>query len=145
MESDKEADEELEEIRKKKLDQMMNKQKNPMKSEPPKSGAGENLVQMNETNFWEVIRKNGRVLVDCYADWCGPCKMIEPIFHKLAEIHSEVVFGRINVDLAPTITAQFQIRGIPLLLFFKQGQLIHQLLGAQSYDTINAHIQRYLN
>jgi len=101
-------------------------------------------VLLDEANFWGIVQKTARVLIDCYADWCGPCKMVEPIFEQLAVVHRDILFGRINVDNAPNISSKFQIKGIPLMLFFKNGQLVNKLLGAQSYETIEAQIKRFL-
>ena len=93
MESDKEKDEELAEIRKKKLKKIYNKLRTPTKTETTEPKPGKNLIQLNASNFWEVVRKDVRVLVDCYADWCGPCKMLEPIFTQLAKNHTDMIFG----------------------------------------------------
>ncbi len=142
MERDKKADEELKRIRKKKLNQMMNESKNHTDTKRSKLKPGENLIQLNATNFWDVIKQNEKVIVDFYADWCGPCKMIEPIFTQLAKKYIHIVFGRLNVDYAPKIAAHFQIHAIPLLLFFRQAQLQNKLLGLQSSDTIEASIQK---
>ena len=144
MGHENEIDEELEKIRRKKLEKLM---KGSEQGAKPKLNidTGGRPVILNESNFWEVLQKNMRVLVDCYADWCGPCKMLEPIFEQLAGIHQNILFGRINVDFAPKISNQFQIRSIPLMLFFKNGQVVNTLLGAQSYETIETHIKRFLS
>ncbi len=144
MENDKEIDEELEKIRRNKIKKMMDKPKKTGEPESPILKPGENLIQLNASNFWEVIRKNERVLVDCYADWCGPCKMLEPIFTQLAKNHLDIVFGRLNIDYTPKIAAQFQIHAIPLVLFFKRGQLLNRLLGVQPYNIIEASIQKFM-
>ena len=144
MEHTDENDKELEEIRKKKLERMM---KGPDQGVMQKSEivSGGKPVLLSEANFWERVQKTDRALIDCFADWCSPCKMLEPIFEQLARIHQDVLFGRINVDYAPKISSQFQIKGIPLMLFFRKGQLVNKLLGAQSYETIEANIQRFLS
>ena len=138
-----EKDEELEKIRRDKLKKMMT---NPPKSESPKptSGSGGDVVLLNASDFWDKIKANEKALIDCYADWCGPCKMIEPIFAQLAQAHKDIFFGRINVDFAHTIASTFQIQAIPLILFFKQGNLVNRLLGANPYNVIEDHIQKHL-
>jgi len=144
MEPENEIDEDLEKIRKKKLENLMKESEQEMKPKLNINTVGKPVI-LNELNFWEVVQKNARTLIDCYADWCGPCKMLEPIFEKLAVIHQNILFGRINVDFAPKISKQFQIRSIPLMLFFKNAHLVDTLLGAQSYETIEAHIKRFLS
>lgn len=141
MESEKESDKELEEIRKKKMEKIIKRSE----IKKPDLISGGKPITLNETNFWEMIQKKPKVLIDCFADWCGPCKMLEPIFEQLATVHRDILIGRINVDYAPKISRQFQIKGIPLILFFKKGQFVNKLLGAQSYETIEAYIQRFLS
>jgi len=144
MEHADENDKELEEIRKKKLERMMKGSDQGAKQKSEIISRGKPVL-LNEANFWEIVQKTARVLIDCFADWCGPCKRLEPIFEQLAGVHRDILFGRINVDNAPKISSQFQIKGIPLMLFFKTGQLVNKLLGAQSYETIEAQIKRFLS
>ena len=143
MEHTDENDKELEEIRRKKLECLKKGSDQGVKQKSGIKGEGKPVI-LNEVNFWGTLQRTARVLIDCYADWCGPCKMLEPIFEQLAGEHRDILFGRINVDNAPKISSQFQIKGIPLMLFFKNGQLVNKLLGAQSHETIEAHIQRFL-
>ena len=143
--NDPDKDEELEKIRKKKFKNLANNLRTP----PQKTDNTVNLttgkvILLNGINFWEKIRENTKVLVDCYADWCFPCKRLEPIFAQLAQTYRNILFCRINIDHAPTITNTFQIRSIPLILFFRQGELVHKLVGALPYNTIQSHIQKHL-
>lgn len=138
-------DVELLEIRKKKLESIYDKLKSPTKTEESNLNRKPNLLQLNASTFQDFIRNNQRVAIDCYADWCGPCKMIEPLFTKLANTHQNVMFGRLNIDDAPMIATQFQIHAIPLILFFKQGQLVNKLLGLQSYDVLQSYIHKLLH
>ncbi|MHA1265396.1 MAG: thioredoxin family protein [Candidatus Helarchaeota archaeon] len=144
MDEKDEMDEELEKIRQRKLKQMMQTQKKAGEPRVEEPKPGSNLIQLNASNFWDIIRKSDKAIVDCYADWCAPCKMLEPIFTRLAYKYSDITFGRINVDYAQNIAAAFQIRSIPLLLFFRRGQLVNKLLGLQSLNTIEAYIRRLL-
>lgn len=144
MESEKKTDEELVKIRKKKLKKMYNNLKKPIKTEIIEPKPGKNLIQLNTSNFWDVIKKNERVIVDFYADWCGPCKMLEPIFTQLAKNYRNIIFGRLNTDYETKITIQFQIQAIPLIIFFKQGQVLNKLLGMQTYNTLESHIQKFM-
>jgi len=80
----------------------------------------------------EVLKKEGIVVVDFYADWCGPCKMMAPILDELAEKKPEISIRKIDVDHNPASATKYSIRGIPTLLFFKDGKIIHTKVGGQS-------------
>ncbi len=82
----------------------------------------------DKTEFDEKI-KGGKVLVDFFAEWCGPCKMLMPLVEKLAEEHPEIVVIKVNVDDAPAIAATYQVFSIPTLLFFENGELKNKQVG----------------
>ena len=99
-------------------------------------------VELNASNFADTI-KEGVVLVDFWAPWCGPCRMIAPVIEELAaDFEGKAVVGKVNTDEAPEVAGQFGIRSIPTVLFFKDGELVDQMIGAapkQAYaDKLNA-------
>jgi thioredoxin 1 len=89
-------------------------------------------VVLTEDNFKsEVVESSKPVLVDFWADWCGPCRVIAPSLEELAETYQgKVTIGKLNVDEQPNLAAQFGIRSIPTLLFFQNGKVVDQVVGA---------------
>ena len=78
----------------------------------------------------EVIKAPGKVLVDFWAEWCGPCRMIGPVLEDLAGDHPEVKFVKLNVDEAPAVAQQFAVMNIPTILAFEGGELKQRIVGA---------------
>jgi len=88
-------------------------------------------VEINDNNFEEIIDTEKPVLVDFWAEWCGPCKMIGPIVEELAnEYDGKAVIGKVDVDANPNVSAKFGIRSIPTLLVFKNGEVVDKQIGA---------------
>ena len=86
----------------------------------------------------EVLEAKGTVLIDFWASWCGPCKMIGPIIDQIADERSDIKVGKINVDEQPELAAQFKVMSIPTLLVFKDGQVVNQSMGAKPKAAILA-------
>ena len=88
------------------------------------------LLKLNRENFQsEVLNHNGVTLVDFYADWCGPCKMIAPVIEEIAEERQDVAVGKLNVDADPELAAKYGVMSIPTLIVFKNGQEISRVSG----------------
>ena len=100
------------------------------------------VIEIKEEEFDEKIRnsKTGKVLVDCYAVWCGPCKMLSPIIDELAENIDTCDFYKINVEGASGIAEKYGIMSIPTLLLFKNNQLVNQSVGFISKDELEEFI-----
>ena len=98
----------------------------------------ENLIEFTDDNFdTEVLKSNLPVLVDFWAEWCGPCKMLTPTINEVAdEFLGRAVIGKLNVDENPSIASDYGIRSIPSLLFFKGGKVQSQIMGAVSKSDI---------
>lgn len=103
-------------------------------------------LQITESNFEaEVLQSPIPVLVDFWATWCGPCKMISPIVDQIAtEMAGSAKVGKVNVDDNAALANRYNIRSIPTLLFFKNGELADTIVGATSKDNIVAHLKACL-
>jgi thioredoxin 1 len=107
---------------------------------------GENIVVLSEANFDQEVKKpDGPLLVDFWAAWCAPCRLIAPHLEALAqEYQGKARVGKVNVDENGALAGRFQIRSIPTLLVFKDGQVVDQLIGAAPKDSIQALLDRHL-
>ena len=97
------------------------------------------VIKINKENFAsEVSNSNKPVLLDFYADWCGPCRMVGPIVSEIANDRNDVKVGKINVDEQPELAAQFQVMSIPMLAVIKNGKIENQVVGYRSKEQIEA-------
>jgi thioredoxin 1 len=131
-------DEELEAIRRKKMEEL-------------KSGAGKGAqwpsepVVVTDVDFDAFVAKYPLVVIDCWAPWCGPCRMVTPIVDALAkEMSGKVAFGKLNTDENPTIPNKFNISAIPTLLVFKGGKLVDRIIGAMPKEQLGTKIKKHL-
>ena len=106
--------------------------------------ADPNIVTLTETNFTEeVLQSATPVLVDFWAEWCGPCKMIAPILDEIAsEYDGKVKIGKVNIDDQQSLATQHGIRAIPTLLLFKNGEVAEQIVGLRSKRDLKANLDR---
>ena len=135
-------DKELEEIKKKKIEQL--------KKQYMFGGAkmNENMpdtpIKVTDADFDETVKKYDTVVVDCWAPWCGPCRMVAPVINELSkEMQGKIVFGKLNVDENQITSMKYQIMSIPTLLIFKNGNLVDALIGAYPKEILKKRLERY--
>lgn len=99
------------------------------------------VVYVTKENFNDVLKSEKTVLLDFYADWCGPCKMVSPIIDEIAEENPQYFIGKINVDNEPELANEFGVMSIPTLVVMKNGQVVNQAMGARPKQNILAMLE----
>ena len=133
------SDDELERIKKKQLDDLLkHQQEQHAIQETP-------VMELNSSNFGEALLKNKLLLVDFWAEWCGPCKSMHPIFSRMAKKYDHVRFARVNVDNSQDIAAKFNVQSIPTFIMFKNGENAQQMVGAVGEPGIHMICKKFLS
>lgn len=102
-------------------------------------------LEITDANFDQLITEGKPVVVDFWAEWCGPCRMVGPIVETLAEQYDgKVIIGKLNVDDNPDVCEKYGIRNIPTILFFKNGEIVDKQVGAVQKDVLIAKVEGLL-
>tara|TARA_B100001750_G_C15381077_1_gene532474 strand:+ start:291 stop:611 length:321 start_codon:yes stop_codon:yes gene_type:complete len=102
-------------------------------------------LEISDSNFNEIVTKNSVVLIDFWAEWCGPCRMIAPMIEELAnEYNGKALVGKLDVDNNQESSIKFGVRSIPTLLVFKNGELVDRHVGAVPKDTLSKSLDSNL-
>ncbi len=136
-------DEELERINRKKLEELIQRKGQLDALATPSSSAGP--VVLTDSTFDAEVSRHPVMVVDFWAPWCGPCRMVGPVIEQLAgEYAGRVAFGKLNVDENPKVAGAFGIQSIPTILVFKDGQPVDGLMGAVPKSYIESKFEPYL-
>jgi len=102
-------------------------------------------IVVTDASINSIMKRYPLLVVDCWADWCAPCRMIAPVIDELARDYlGKAVFGKLNVDENPRTAARFAVTGIPTLLLIKDGVLVDRIVGAVPREQIEAKLRKYL-
>ena len=136
------TDEELERIKQKKLRELLEARVTSSNSSQPFHNTP---IIVTDATFQQTIQQHPLVVVDCWAIWCAPCRMIAPVIESLAQDYAgKIVFAKLDVDQNPQVSHHYQIQSIPTLLIFKHGRLIDRLVGALPRQLLEPRIIRHL-
>lgn len=129
-------DPELEKIKQKKLAEMIQQQQESIAQSQVQ------VLDLNSSNF-DAVTSQGLVLVDFWAEWCGPCKMMHPIFDRMAKKYRHIKFARVNVDQNQNISMKFGVQAIPTFIMFKDGKQVERMMGAVGEPGIHMIAKKY--
>ncbi len=135
---------EIEQIRKRKLDDLLLTSAQSTSVKQSTAGKGEVTV-LSDASFDKFIAVHDVAMVDFWAPWCGPCRMVSPSVEQLAKEYSgRIAFGKVNVDDNPSTSSRFSIMGIPTLLIFKKGKPVDSIVGALPKSAIAQRLNRFV-
>lgn len=129
-------DEEIEKIKQRKLREMMDAQRSAGRPNAE-------VLELDVKSFDDTVRE-GLVLVDFWAEWCGPCRAMHPVFERLAKKYLGIKFARVNVDQSQEIAQRFQVQAIPTFIMFKNGSIADRMTGAVGEPGIHMIAKKYL-
>ena len=128
-------DPEIERIKQRRLEELLKQQNQ------PKVEAG--IADLNGQNFDQVVSAENPTLVDFWAEWCGPCQTMHPVFESLSKKYPGIKFARVNVDQNQNIAMKFGVQSIPTFLMFKSGQMVDKMMGAVGAPGIHMICKKY--
>ena len=131
-------DEEFEKIKKKQIEDLLQEQNlNNVVNDTP-------VIELTSHNFDQEIINNNLLLVDFWAEWCGPCKSMHPIFTRMAKKYKRVRFARVNVDDAQNIAIKYGVQSIPTFIMFRNGEVVNRMVGAVGEPGIHMICKKFM-
>ena len=132
-------DEEFEKIKKKQLEDLLQQQNliNVVNEKP--------VIELTSQNFNQEIKNNNLLLVDFWAEWCGPCKSMHPIFTRMAKKYKQIRFARVNVDDAQDIAMRYGVQSIPTFIMFKNAEVVNTMVGAVGEPGIHMICKKFID
>ena len=132
-------DVEFEKIKKKQLEDLLQQQdlNNTVNDMP--------VIELTSQNFNQEIKNNNLLLVDFWAEWCGPCKSMHPIFTRMAKKYKQVRFARVNVDYAQDIAMKYEVQSIPTFIMFKNAEVVNRMVGAVGEPGIHMICKKFID
>ena len=132
-------DVEFEKIKKKQLEDLLQQQDlNNTVNEMP-------VIELTSQNFNQEIKNNNLLLVDFWAEWCGPCKSMHPIFTRMAKKYKQIRFARVNVDDAQDIAMKYEVQSIPTFIMFKNAEVVNRMVGAVGEPGIHMICKKFVD
>ena len=132
-------DDEFEKIQKKQLEDLLKQQNlNSILDKTP-------VIELTSENFNQEMQNNDLLLVDFWAEWCGPCKSMHPIFTRMAKKYKQVRFARVNVDNAQDISMKYGVQSIPTFIMFKKGEIANTMVGAVGEPGIHMICKKFID
>jgi len=132
-------DAEFEKIKKKQLEDLLQQQDlNNTVNEMP-------VIELTSQNFNQEIKNNNLLLVDFWAEWCGPCKSMHPIFTRMAKKYKQIRFARVNVDDAQDIAMKYEVQSIPTFIMFKNAEVVNRMVGAVGEPGIHMICKKFID
>ncbi len=140
-------DEELNKIMQRKMEQYQEKMNDKQTNYNLNKELHQNIpIILTDYNFTEAVNKYQFLIVDFWAAWCGPCKMISPIIEQLSgELAGKAIFGKLNVDENPKVSNAFGIQSIPTMIIFKNGQVVDRIIGAMTKSQLILKISSHID
>jgi thioredoxin 1 len=145
VEMRKVEDEELERIKRRKIEEMMRSISTRPEEEKGSMKTLGKPLDLTDFTFKKFVEENSVAVVDCWAPWCGPCRFVSPIIEELARDYiGKISFGKLNVDQNKKVATQYGIMSIPTLLVYKKGKLVDQIVGAMPRQMLEPRITKHL-
>ena len=137
-------DDEIERIQRRKMEEMMRRKSSP-EANPKASSIPVGVMNLTDATFSQTVEKYPITVVDFWAPWCGPCRMVSPIVEELSRDYAgKAAFGKVNVDENPAVSSSFGIQSIPTIMFFSRGRAVDAVIGAVPKQVLESRMRPFV-